>query len=491
MNEVERLHYYNGRRLEAPDFLLEQRYHLEMRRLLNRELFTPGVVSGLEVTQKSKTRVAIAEGLALDPLGQEIVYHGGELDVPAQPPTTALPGYFLVIRYRENQIPADEDPCLEPGMPRAARIRETPELSWSEQPPNHDYCRRGIGTPFDCGILTAFVRITNACEIEDNGIELSIREFARPTHTSQVSAIALEGEKDIDEDNPKRLHFVVRGGAPSSVELYLWGERFSSLYYTEMGQHAHTLSKIQVGSATTTLAAHTHSLSNHNHSVPAATTSGGGAHGHDLYVDKVGTAAAVPLATGRESTVVTYQYGFAPNTDSQWHSEYAPRGGLGKDYIKSAPTHSHTIPAQPTGGPSVNETGPASAQQASASHTHTFSASIDPTGASKYPVRGAAAYEYLDNLRVVLDGVDVTQEILNRLAPKTDWAKLGDGGNPNHKLNTEGTGSIDLVDVANAIGKPIGQGAHELVFKVERSASEKQQGKPAKGGKVLYNLYVE
>ena len=77
---VERLHYFNGRRLEAADLELEQRYHMDMRRLLNRELFTPGVVSGLEVAQAlaedgkpSKTKVRVADGLALDPLGRELV----------------------------------------------------------------------------------------------------------------------------------------------------------------------------------------------------------------------------------------------------------------------------------------------------------------------------------------------------------------------------------------------------------------------------------
>ena len=51
MTAVERLHYYNGQRLDAADLGLEQHYHLAMRRLLNRGLFTPGVVDGLEVDQ--------------------------------------------------------------------------------------------------------------------------------------------------------------------------------------------------------------------------------------------------------------------------------------------------------------------------------------------------------------------------------------------------------------------------------------------------------
>jgi hypothetical protein len=482
MNEVERLYYYNGRRLEAPDFLLEQRYHLEMRRLLNRELFTPGVVSGLEVTQKSKTRVAVADGLALDPRGREIVYPGGELDVPAQPPT-ALAGYLLVVRYTESQVPADEDPCLEPGIPRFALIREAPELSWTEQPPNHDYCRREVGTPLDCAVAIAFVRISNACEIEEKGIDPSIREFAHPTHTSQVSAIALEGEKDIDEKNPKELHFVVRGGTPSSVVLFLWGGRFSSLYYTEMGQHAHALSKIQVGAVTTSLPPHTHSLSNHTHGLPqvSGSTDNDGDHRHHLKV--VSAIPGVAGATGWSDVVVRNR---VPNENSTIAYSVAPFSDWIPQDGSANHAHKFSIAAGTSTGPSLAQTGSPENVQSVQSSAPSFSATIDPAGSPTYNVRGGAAYEYLDDMHVVLDGTDITKQILDRLAPKTDWQKLGQAGNPNHKLNTEGTGAIDLLEIANAIGEPIGLGAHKLVFKLAP-----EQGKPAKGGKVLYNLYVE
>ena len=131
---VERLSYFNGRRLEAADLELEQRYHIEMRRRFNRAQFTPGVVAGLEVAhaidpkdpakkRKLPKTVRVASGLALDPLGREIVVSEQTLDVPAQPPTKNG-GYFLVAQYNEERLPADDDPCRPPGASHYARTLE-------------------------------------------------------------------------------------------------------------------------------------------------------------------------------------------------------------------------------------------------------------------------------------------------------------------------------------------------------------------------------
>jgi hypothetical protein len=486
MNEVERLYYYNGRRLEAPDLSLEQRYHLDMRRLLNRDLFTAGIVGGLEVIAKTKTRVAVAEGLALDPHGREIVYAGGEIDVPAQPPTTSLGGYFLVIRYSESRIPADEDPCVAPGAATAARVRETPQLAWTEQLPNHDYCRQGKGTPLDCGIALAFVPMSSSCEIE--AIELSVREYSHPTHASQVSAIALEGEKDIDKDNPKELRFAIRGGAPSSILLYLWGGKFSSLFYTEMGQHTHALSSIKVGSITTSLAPHTHSLSDHTHTIQTpgtdpGKTATGGLHGHALRVHKLQRDDPphdldIPHI-GRGKMVSTDSIGHPMATDEDPTHQY--RGDTGDpDYVGADGYHAHTV--GPISGPSKDETGPASAPQGSETHTPTFSATIDPAGSPTYKARGGAAYDWPTELQVTLDGTDVTNDVLAVLKSRLGWGsqpKLGNGTG-SHPFVKEGTGSIDLLTIATSHNIDMSREQHSLTLSVKGG-----------GGKVIYNLYVE
>jgi hypothetical protein len=432
--------------------------------------------------------VAIADGLALDPHGREIVYPGGEFDVPAQPPTTNLAGYFLVISYSERRIPADEDPCLEPGVATTARVREIPELAWTEHYPNHDSCRQGTGTAIDCGIVLAFVPISKACEIE--GIELGVREYSHPTHTSQVSAIALEGEKDIDKDNPKELRFVVPGGAPDSITLYLWGGKFSSLYYTEMGQHAHVLSNIQVGSVTTSLPPHTHSLSDHTHSLPQVDGTTGtldplgtrhldGDHRHHLKVVR-----AVQAVGGWSDVMVR---GRGVDEDSTIEYQVQPPGPpFETDWIPAdgSAVHSHrvSIGLGSSRGPSVPQTGAAENVQSINSPPPTFSAKIDPAGSPTYNVRGGAAYEWPTDMQVALDGTDVTKSILDLLKDRVGWGsppQLGNGTG-SHPFVTEGTGEINLLRIAKSQNIDMSRDQHILTFSVNGG-----------GGKVIYNLYIE
>src|ERR1044071_5344931 len=72
---MERLNYFNGQRLEASDFKLEQSYHMRVRRWLNKSLYTWGIAKGLEVEVKpgDSHRVIVSPGLALDAQGREII----------------------------------------------------------------------------------------------------------------------------------------------------------------------------------------------------------------------------------------------------------------------------------------------------------------------------------------------------------------------------------------------------------------------------------
>ena len=481
---VERLHYFNGRRLEAADLELEQRYHLDMRRRLNRELFTPGVVSGLEVAQAladdgkpSKTKVRVADGLALDPLGRELVVAEQALAVPAQPPTKGRDGYFLVVRYREERLPADEDPCHPPG-PTYARIREEPELMWTEEAPAHVNCRPGVPSR-DCAVMLAFVRVSGACEIVE--IVIGVRAYAHPVHTGQVAAFALEGEKDIDKDNPKTLHFVIRGGLPDSVLLYLWGEKFSSLYYTELGAHKHSFDATKTtGPATTSLAEHTHSVAAHSHLVPDGYTSDATPHHHLLRQNRNDVSGYLPpvppLTKGR---VVAFH---SPGgTNDQYHDGENDPDGNYRSYVSDESDHGHTVTFKDangnpitTGSSGGGSTGVATPTSGTGSESHTHASLPDTasTGLGSSAARSSNenAHTYLANLRVELDGADVTPEILKQLG----WTQLGDG------VGTFATDSIDLLASAAATGVPIDEDDHTLVFKVASG-----------GGQVLYNLYVE
>jgi hypothetical protein len=72
MIEFERPRYFVGKLLTAEDLELEQSYHIERRRLLNRMLHGTGIVSGLGVVL-GRQDVTVSPGLALDPEGREIL----------------------------------------------------------------------------------------------------------------------------------------------------------------------------------------------------------------------------------------------------------------------------------------------------------------------------------------------------------------------------------------------------------------------------------
>lgn len=83
MTSFERPRYVAGKLLTAADLELEQRYHIEKRRLLNRIFHAPGIVHGLEVSADPKGFVSVAPGLALDRCGREIqVCEPAELAIP-------------------------------------------------------------------------------------------------------------------------------------------------------------------------------------------------------------------------------------------------------------------------------------------------------------------------------------------------------------------------------------------------------------------------
>jgi hypothetical protein len=452
---LERLGYHNGQRLEAADLLLEQHYHIDVRRLLNRGLFTPGVVSGLEVEKIVRSdgsvegrKVRVRLGVAIDPLGREIVLREDtEVEVPNQPPTTGI-GYFLIARYSEQLVAGGDPWCGGPdGAPTPARVREEPVLEWSEDVPTHRRCQRG-DEGVDCGVLLALVVLDASCEVDH--VLTGVREYARPTHVSQVQAFSFEGEKDIDLANAKELNFRIRGGAPASVALYLWGGKFSSLFYTELGRHAHLTPSVSLSAEKVDLNNHTHGLV-----TGGGTALSDGSHRHRI--------KAEPEVFDK---LFTFDLGGAGTYHDRSTEDILP-------FIEDAGSHSHGLQLTgSTSGPNTNESG--------RTHTHSLTApaSTNEVGNVSGSARSGNAHTYLDDLRVALDDQDITQLILDRYVPQS-WGTLGNG-QANHPFNDkEGTGPIDLVEIAAEIGVDLGAESHRLTFSVQSG-----------GGKVLYNLYV-
>lgn len=69
----ERNRYFYGKLLTVRDFMAEQTYAADKRRLTNRLLFGSGVVAGLQVVAVDDKTISVETGVAIDQLGREIV----------------------------------------------------------------------------------------------------------------------------------------------------------------------------------------------------------------------------------------------------------------------------------------------------------------------------------------------------------------------------------------------------------------------------------
>jgi hypothetical protein len=123
--------YFNGRLLSAQDFEDEQNYSLNRMRLHNRMLHGWGVVSGLEVCRgEDDSSVQVSPGLAIDPLGNEILL--------AEPISFPWPAdgetACLVLCYAERLT--DPLPAVGPEgeAMEFSRIEEVATLKYEAQP---------------------------------------------------------------------------------------------------------------------------------------------------------------------------------------------------------------------------------------------------------------------------------------------------------------------------------------------------------------------
>ena len=96
----ERNQYYNGKLITQQDFISEQRYMNDKRRLINRFLHGVGVVSGLQAVEIDEKTISVEAGVALDGVGREIV-----LAEPVVVRLDQIEGYSeLQDTYTENGV---------------------------------------------------------------------------------------------------------------------------------------------------------------------------------------------------------------------------------------------------------------------------------------------------------------------------------------------------------------------------------------------------
>src|SRR6266851_3125096 len=132
---VERLQFFDGMRLFAPDLQGLEAFNREMRWLHNRSLHQPGIGNGFAVRgHKGDREVHVGPGYALDYLGREIVLMRDH-DEPIPPIAAGEDGqpvdYDLAISYPEDKELAEVETragvCEGRG---ATRLREQPDFAW-------------------------------------------------------------------------------------------------------------------------------------------------------------------------------------------------------------------------------------------------------------------------------------------------------------------------------------------------------------------------
>jgi len=443
---IDRLNYYNGQRLVAGDLRLEQGYHIRVRRWLNKTLLTPGIAGGLEVrvSSASARKVVVSPGLAIDALGREVILvEETEIDVVGIPSTEEdwVFGNYLTIEYAEEPVASVQDGCsvrtdkgdLAWGGPTL--IRAIPVLAFQGAWPNEASGK----------VLLAQVELGAGCEV--TRIHNGVRKYVDAAAPS-VHSLAFEGEKDIDKQNSKVLHFHIRGGPPRSVLLYLWGERLSTLFYTELPAHTHPAGNLITGLAGGDTKGHTHDVVIGD--IPSEPAP---AHHHDIEANAVVDSGDVSLKLRSGGDIVDLTHVIkAKALDANDHFHTVALG---------------TIPTEPGG--------------TSDDHDHRITGDTGSRGVADVESGGARIsgneLTYLNRLKVLLNDHEITSAVLAQLGGTiAGWGELGDG-TENHPLVTTGTGAIDLL----RLDLTLVEGEHTLEFKVDN----------ASGGKIRYNLYVD
>ena len=464
---IERLNYFNGQRLETADFKLEQDYHINVRRWLNRSLLTPGIAAGLEVSVKpgDPHTVVVDPGLALDALGREIILVDQvEFAVTGLPSISGVPviGNYLVIEYTEEAVATVRDGCavrlavtcratedLAWGDP--SRILAQPKLSWQNQWPKLDATK-----PENYKIVLAQVELDASCAVKEP-IRSFVRKYVAAAQPPRVRTLSIEGEKDIDAKNPKELVFHLEGGVPDRLSLYLRARHFSTLFYTELGKHQHELKGV--------ISEPGGEIPKHHHTIDLGqlTTTDAGKHRHMI------TASVEDAAGGGNHGI---EFDPADANDVPLTGPDGNKGGQALMTVAESGDHHHTLPG---GNHQTSDDGHQDA------HKHTVNGKTEDTGQNEPARTDTAAHSFVDDVHIMFDGIDITIQVLAQLEANTPgaWAKLGNGSGTHRLASDEGTAEIDLLQ----IGLDIHPGEHRLVFSLPPANTS--------GGTLQYSLYID
>lgn len=501
---LDRLNYFNGQRLDAADLRLEQQYHIRVRRWLNKSLYTTGIARGLEVVAqdpKKSMNVIVSPGLALDSEGREILLLDQvSISVVGTPSTIPglVKGNYLTIQYNEQVTEEQQDGCtVQAGKKKGcgcgsgngksnlawgdpALVRATPILGFTDYLPSDTSGK----------IVLAQIELDSSCNVVSAHPE--VRRYVGAASAARVYQYALEGEREITSgdgvnsgtENYTVIRFHIRGREPNAVTVYLRADTFSTLHYTEMGDHTHTLS--ETGDVATSSPTY----------YPDATKPDKYKHQHDIN----------PISTDNSSGTdgVHENHQLLVNWHVVGHTgriEVFPHTGFFLDILPGLSDNTNT--AKIAGGGHSHTTVATSTVKANPfsddDHTHTVKmASMGNAGVTDpnfpngpYSARKGAPLTYVNELQIIIDGVPQTDNILAQLnGSNPDFPQgtlLGDASS-GHPLVQDGTGPIklDFLPLASFL-----DGEHTIeIHSLLKKDMNGNRTIPT-GGRILFNLYVE
>jgi len=496
---LDRLNYFNGQRLEAADLKLEQQYHIRVRRWLNKSLYTTGIAQGLEVAADpaQPMNVIVSPGMALDSEGRELILLD-QVSIPVVGSSSAMPGIvsgnYLTIQYNEQTTEEEQDGCAIHTGKKGCKCgcgggNGTSKLAWGG--PAIVRAQPILGftdyLPSDTSgkIVLAQVELDATCKVVSAHPE--VRRYVGAASSALVHQFALEGARDFDFRNPQRIYFHIRGRQPNAVTLYLRGELFSTLYYTELGRHNHGLSvagtlggpidattgQPKPNTATESGASSTDPTPHEHNDLEATFMYNTGTTDNAIFLGPVsGGKSALGVYTDLVASIVGFPSG---PIECGGQASYGQANLL--DRVKTTSGNGNPDFTAKITGATLHIHGH--------DHTHAFSfdsgnSAVGYTGVTDIDAdNGRPSFSYVADLQVSIDGQDQTAAILTQLQdgrPAQDWTRFGDG-TVGHALVADGTQEIKLDFLPNVA---FDEGEHVIEFTVTSG-----------GGRILYNLYVE
>ena len=505
---LDRLNYYNGQRLEAADLKLEQQYHIRVRRWLNKSLYTTGIARGLEVIKDPVNlgNVFVRPGMALDVEGREIILLDQKVMPAIGNPTPVggqVDGNYLIIQYNEQATEIEQNGCVTRPSKKKGRdgstlawggpaiLRAEPILGWTDTLPDENSGK----------IVLAQVELDSQCHVRS--VHPEVRRYVGAASDAKVRQYALEGEREVGSgtspgdptENPAIIYFHVRGRVPGAVSLFLRGDTFSTLRYTEMGRHTHA-GNLTVATKTKSASGidlHAHGLSQVQITGEMHTDGTAGLHTHSdfqcsfsAHTNVAPNPHYIQVFPGHQSSVAN----IIPFLDQ--------RPNDANSVIQGASDHIHKLTGQMDFTPQPPNPPPPL-------HTHDIDVSAltisyagandtaNPNASPPYRARNGSPLTYVNDLHILIDGHDHTDHILSQLKDSTgiDWPtiRLGNGTAGNHPFYIDpgdptkgGTGEIKLDFLP---GVSFAEGEHFIELR------SSLLGNNPTGGRVLYNLYLE